>query len=34
MTTGASTRLGNGSAGGAGGAGSPASPGVSSGSEG
>jgi D-xylose transport system ATP-binding protein len=34
MTTGASTRLGNGSAGGGGGAGSPASPGVSSGSEG
>jgi D-xylose transport system ATP-binding protein len=34
MTTGASTRLGNGSAGGAGGADSPASPGVSSGSEG
>jgi D-xylose transport system ATP-binding protein len=33
MTTGASTRLGNGNAGGAGGAGSPASPGVSSGSE-
>ncbi len=34
MTTGASTRLGNGSAGGGGGAGSPASPGASSGSEG
>ena len=33
MTTGASTRLGNGNAGGVGGAGSPASPGVSSGSE-
>ena len=34
MTTGASTRLGNGSAGRGGGAGSPASPGVGSGSEG
>jgi len=34
MTTGASTRLGNGSAGGGGGTGSPASPGVSRGSEG